>query len=329
MLLKEIELKSLSRYRSELMGVAIIFIMLFHQPLERESIFFGLYRMGNIGVEMFLFLSGIGLWFSWMKNPSMKYFYRKRLLRIYPTWIIIASVYFLMNFDWQGAAMKDYIRLFCDIAFYWSYWRSHSLTFWFIATIVLFYFLAPFYMRLIQRYPIYRWLPVLLIVFCVFMQYFRPVNLRFWDLEITWSRLPIFFIGINFGELVRSEKRIEPAGRWLFLISFVFSSVLCIYLEQMIHGEFPMFIERLVYIPMSISLMLLLTDLYKRMPAWSLKTLAFIGAITLELYLVHEHFILEWLIPMNLGYWTTAGLTIALSIPLAWILKQVTKRIPM
>ena len=32
MMLSEIELKNLSRFRSELMGAAIVFIMLFHTP---------------------------------------------------------------------------------------------------------------------------------------------------------------------------------------------------------------------------------------------------------------------------------------------------------
>ena len=329
MMLSEIELKNLSRFRSELMGAAIVFIMLFHTPLESDACLFGLYRMGNVGVDIFLFLSGIGLWFSWVKTPSMGYFFRKRLLRIFPTWIIISSIYFLTHFDWDGATVTDYFKLVGDILVDWSFWRSHELTFWFVPAIVGFYVLAPFYMKLIQRHPIYRWLPALMLVLCVFLQWVQPVFNYVWGYEVAWSRMPIFFIGINCGELVRRNGRIEPAGRWLVYATFVFTLALCIYLELMDQTNFPMFIERLVYIPMSISLMLLLTDLYNRMPTWSLRTLAFIGAITLELYLVHEHFVLEWLTPMNLSYWPTAGLNIALSIPLAWMLKQVTKRIPM
>lgn len=65
---KNIELGNISRYRGELMGLAIIFVVLFHVGLPREDIFFGLRRMGNIGVDIFLFLSGIGLWYSWSKT---------------------------------------------------------------------------------------------------------------------------------------------------------------------------------------------------------------------------------------------------------------------
>ncbi len=84
MKIKDIELANISRYRGELMGAAMLFIILFHVALPREDAFFGLRRMGNVGVDMFLFLSGIGLWFSWMKNPSAKHFFIRRYLRIYP-----------------------------------------------------------------------------------------------------------------------------------------------------------------------------------------------------------------------------------------------------
>ena len=92
MKIREIELADVSRYRSELMGAAILFIILFHVPLARSDAFFGLRRCGNIGVDMFLFLSCIGLWYSWVKNPSVKHFYKRRLLRILPTWLIISSI---------------------------------------------------------------------------------------------------------------------------------------------------------------------------------------------------------------------------------------------
>ena len=58
-------LSDISRYRGELMGIAMILIILFHVPLARADAFFGLHRLGNVGVDMFFFLSGMGLWFAW------------------------------------------------------------------------------------------------------------------------------------------------------------------------------------------------------------------------------------------------------------------------
>ena len=63
--MKSFPLNDISRYRGELMGLAMVLIILFHVSLPRHDSFYGLVRMGNIGVDIFLFLSGIGLWFSW------------------------------------------------------------------------------------------------------------------------------------------------------------------------------------------------------------------------------------------------------------------------
>ena len=97
--IKDIELANISRFRGELMGAAMLFIILFHVALPREDAFFGLRRMGNVGVDMFLFLSGIGLWFSWTKNPDVRHFFVRRYLRIYPAWLIIACLFYIPRFE--------------------------------------------------------------------------------------------------------------------------------------------------------------------------------------------------------------------------------------
>ena len=51
MKIKNIELANISRYRGELMGIAMIFIFLFHVALPRSDMFFGLRRVGNSGVD--------------------------------------------------------------------------------------------------------------------------------------------------------------------------------------------------------------------------------------------------------------------------------------
>ena len=95
---RRIEWASLSRYRGVLMGIAIIMIVLFHVALPRSSAFFGLKRMGNMGVDIFFFLSGIGLWFAWTKRPELLHFYRRRLLRILPAWLLASTAFYLPDY---------------------------------------------------------------------------------------------------------------------------------------------------------------------------------------------------------------------------------------
>ena len=66
-------IQMLSEKRTCLMGIAMLFIMLFHQswiwgtnPIYLPFIFFHIY--GNWGVDIFFFVSGFGLFFSLKKN---------------------------------------------------------------------------------------------------------------------------------------------------------------------------------------------------------------------------------------------------------------------
>ena len=158
---------SISRHRAVLMGLAIIGIILFHVPLSRGDMFFGLKRMGNVGVDVFFLLSGVGLWFAWSKKPSVMHFYRRRLLRIMPAWMVVATAFYLT--DWLGAQRfsSSLVDLIGDITINWDFWLHDELTFWYIPATLALYLVAPWYMRLIASRPAYRWLPVLMVVWCV------------------------------------------------------------------------------------------------------------------------------------------------------------------
>ena len=238
-----IRFANISLHRSELMGLAMIAIVLFHVSLPRLSPFYGLWRMGNIGVDVFLFLSGVGLWYALTGNKSLKRFFSRRYLRIYPTWFLVACLYYVPRF-WQGQhGWKQVIDLAGDVLVNWDFWLQNELTFWYIPATMMLYLLAPAYVRLVSRHSAYRWLPVLMIVWCVAVQWVSPIHDAVGHIEIFWSRVPIFFIGINCGALVKQGLTISPQSVWFLVAAAVLSLGVDIYLEQTRHGLFPLFIR--------------------------------------------------------------------------------------
>lgn len=320
--IKDIELANISRFRGELMGVAMLFIILFHVALPREDAFFGLRRMGNVGVDMFLFLSGIGLWFSWTKNPDVRHFFVRRYLRIYPAWLIIACLFYIPRFE--GGDLWAWVDLVGDISINWDFWLHDELNFWYIPATMMLYLFAPGYMELIKRHPIYRWLPVVMIMWCILVQYVTPIHHAVGHLEIFWSRVPIFFIGINMGEMVRSRKQLPPDAVWLLLVTFLMTFGTCLYLEQVRHGHFPLFVERMLYIPFTVCSILVMNRIFRRTPEWVNRAFRLVGMLSLEAYLIHIHFVLVYIQPMGLGYWGTFAATVAITLPVAWVLHQTT-----
>ena len=85
-----------SKKRSLLMGVAMLLVLIYHffswtyNPMGR-------FNLGYIGVDLFLFLSGFGLEYSFNKN-SLLQFYINRFKRVYPIYFIaVLGGYFIFK----------------------------------------------------------------------------------------------------------------------------------------------------------------------------------------------------------------------------------------
>lgn len=314
---------TLSRYRGELMGIAMLVVILFHVAGQRhDTLWYCMARCGNVGVDMFLFLSGIGLWYSFTKGiqgfraSELLSFYKRRLLRIYPAWLLFACLFYIPLYNEGKLTLAELIG---NILIGWRLWSGMVDEFWFIPMILAFYLVSPFYMMLIRRWPAWRWMPVAAMSLCVLIEYWPPLHAVLSRQEILFSRIPIFLLGINAGLWVKEERTLPQGALGLLLLVFVLSAAVCINFEDGLRGRFPLFMERMVYIPLSVSILLLLGCLFGKAPRWLLRSLAFVGTVSLELYLVHVNFVLYPLREYNLGYWPTALLTIAISLIIAYL----------
>lgn len=323
------------------MGFAIIIVMLFHVNTPRADAFYGLRRMGNLGVDIFFFLSGVGLWYSWSKCQDYGRFYLNRALRIYPVWLLVAGWFYLgrfnparpsyaLPFGGTGSASVDsYIDLAGDVLFNWDFWLYDELTFWYVPATMMLYLFAPPYMELVRRHPVFRWLVVLPLMWCIVVQYVTPVHQAVGHLEIFWSRVPIFFLGINCAGAVREGRKIDGAAWWMVGGLFAFSLWACVWLEQMRHGRFPLYTERMLYIVLAVTTILIMSEAFCRLKTlclWRVSpnaVFAWVGGISLEIYLVHVEFILKPLYKLHLGYWPTFLLMLAISLPVAWVISKV------
>ena len=121
--------------RMELMGFAIILIMLFH---------LGVLPFGECGVDVFLFLSGFSMYHSLSRNDNIVKFYRKRLFRILPAYLIIAIPFFFL----KTCTIEDFLLKITNLCIVF---QGEMGGWWFITMILLCYLLAPLMYRGLRK----------------------------------------------------------------------------------------------------------------------------------------------------------------------------------
>ena len=130
----------LSQYRTELMGVATLLIVFFHLTFRiGHNVLWYVSTHAMIGVEMFFFLSGLGLCFSISHDYNVWHFYLKRLVRILPTYgiVIFATLLISGNFSW-GVFLQEWSCV--------GYWSGGHYYDWYIPNQMLLYLLFPFFL---------------------------------------------------------------------------------------------------------------------------------------------------------------------------------------
>lgn len=89
----------LSKYRTELMGIASLWVMLHHNFFDWPPMLSSLQNLssyGSLAVDIFLLMSGIGLYFAFEKcPPPLTQFYRKRLSRVLVPYLLLTTPYWL------------------------------------------------------------------------------------------------------------------------------------------------------------------------------------------------------------------------------------------
>lgn len=101
---KRLNLENITKYRNEIYGISALWIMLFHGCILKKvhlanvsELMYSILNFGNVGVDIFLFLSGISCFYSFHKIQDWDLFYKKRLMRVLPPYMIGGGKYVAFN----------------------------------------------------------------------------------------------------------------------------------------------------------------------------------------------------------------------------------------
>lgn len=285
--------KSLGLYRKEIMGVAMIWVMIFHCYTKSLSklnlrILYTICKHGNLGVDIFLILSGFGLYYSLSKDNHIFSFYKRRVVRIIIPWLVISCPYWIIK---TFIADKESLGVFL---LHWtglSFWLDGITTVWYIAFIIFLYALYPLIFKL-QKKNGYI-LAILVggsIAFNVILLMLCP---QYYDkIEIAISRIPVFLLGSYIGDSVYNSKQlIRNKLVFLYLLMLVFLYFYPVISDRLGAGTIStaelILIKRLRGQIVAIFIIVLSCACFSVVPKTKLKVFSFVGALTLEEYMFH------------------------------------------
>lgn len=240
-------------------------------------------KRGNLGVEVFLFLSGICLYYSMSCDSRIRIFYKKRLKRIVFPYLTIAGIFWFIKHVLSQGHLLSFIK---QITFY-NFWINGNSSEWFIALIFPLYIVYPFiYKKLLKTNKRFLLLVLILIVYAFLTILRIHYNVYYGKVEIALSRIPIFLLGCFFGKTVFENGEIKKTYLygWIFLTILVWLGFYFkLYSLTKIH--------RLPYFFAGPLVCVLFCFIFEKIEqaGWtkSFIMLNYAGTISLELYLSH------------------------------------------
>lgn len=201
------------------MGIAVLMIILCHAPaygVEMPSIIKKTLVYGNLGVDIFLFLSGIGCYYSLAKDPPLGVWYKKRFNRIFVPYTIIQIPLVLYHICKGNFNLIEFLYEFSTLRF----WTEHVGA-WYVALLIPLYIVTPILYSVVVKFrhrTIYAMAIITgIILICSIEPYSVIKNNEsiIYNILVATKRCVSFCLGLYIGPMVANGQKINlsiPTG---------------------------------------------------------------------------------------------------------------------
>lgn len=185
----------LSRYRNELKGVAILWIVFFHALIPCTGILLSVQKIGYGGVDLFFFLTGFGLYHSLKRDGDLRTYWGRRMRRILPAYLPLIAVWMIIMYPGYGLSTVQAIRGVMGNFLMVGYWfETPGLFNWYVSCLVLFLLLAPFLYGFLSKSKS----PLRSVIGLMALSVGIGLCCVGRDAYMGISRLPVFILGMAF-----------------------------------------------------------------------------------------------------------------------------------
>jgi hypothetical protein len=279
-------------------------------------------NIGNRGVDIFMFLSGIGMTYA-ISKETLPVFYYRRAKRLLPTYLLI-GIPIAIESPWS---LIGYLAHVSGYIFY----RQHVFEFlWFVPAIGTIYLFYPLFYRLAEISKAKITFFVGVIVAWAGVSTLLIGTLRE-DLYVFTNRIPVFVLGTIVGLLINNYKIFITKQMWVVIGMINIVGLYLAYLTKF--KEFFLFVPySQLCIPglliaisaslLSAKLIDILSENNGFKPLNSL--LGLYGSISIEFYCIQEYLISKVFAYKEGEYWwLKAIILLSLNTIIAWMLHKL------
>lgn len=284
----------LSKYRTELLGVAALMIMVFHcQTLINLPVWFlTINEHLNSGVEIFLLLSGMGLYYSYSKNNNYSHFLKNRVERTLLPYLLVGLFYWIWRYIFAEFNILDFI--FNASGFSLLIRKTGDLltigksAFWYVSFVLGLYVIYPVIHNAFnnisknKKQKNFVFLVLLSVVLTIFIRFYASETYA--SAETWLTRIPAFLAGCYLGEAIKEKRKFRIYDYILIFVCIPIRVLIAlirpVFDDIILSRYLGIFIALFVCFAVAFVLELCKCNLLN-------KILAFFGKMSLELYLTH------------------------------------------
>ena len=312
-------LKDYSRGRTTVMGIATAMILWFHfeYPMAAGTAAEFIKLICDLGVDLFLLASGVGMYFALEKHRSYASFLGSRLRRIMPVYLLVSVPWFVYLQLHNGS--RDWVACLMNISTL-SFWLKGDLTCWYVAGILALYLVTPWYAKLWKRWEMLNRSCILAMYVLLTAMLLEWVPNLFGHTFVLMGRVPIYLLGLSMGKAIREERTLQISIPGALVIMAA-----CVYVVASAFGRTGLSLnwnfKYLAYGPLAALASLALAKFPDCRPV------RFLGQHSLEVYLVFEKVQAwladqPWMFPvMERSQLVRPLLAVVVTLPVAWFLQ--------
>lgn len=323
----------ISKYRGHIMGVATLWIAILHAsmwfPIEPIN---WIKLIGQGGVDIFLFLSAFGLYYSYQKDDDKLSFWKKRFIRIFPVFIPLA----LLRWYYNDYSLTNGLLMLTTLLF----WVNGNRETWYISAIVPLYLITPFYLKHFKGKELKLTIISVILTFILSIFFFSGPYIVF------FARVPVFFLGFYAGYMAYHQMPITKKHWILQMLAFIAGFGLLrwafVYTNEDILWNYGLY-----WYPMLLAawpFCLFIASIFNKMDQWQVPVITScfkkIGIVTLEFYLLHDMMIkfftnIMTISPMYAAYGIVLNIIVIFATyycalyyhnAMNWLMKHVKKK---